>query len=156
MSMCFCVGVFSLVYCLCLMRGASHYLTKCDSHLNQTSKQDFVACADDNKESKTKYFCVKDHILIMMHPNPHLGYVSVTWDFQLCKQSLLLTLGFCGLCKFCVLMIFNAWETTVALRLKKCAKGWKCACSNIAEVLLHKEVNPKPLQCCFVVKTRAL
>lgn len=65
-----------------------------------------------------------------------------------------MTDGFCGLCKFSVLMIFNAWGTVVAQRLE-CANDWKCACLNIAEVLLNKKVNPKPLQSCYVVNSRA-
>ena len=55
------------------------------------------------------------------------------------------TAGFCGLCKFCVLMIFNAWGTAVTQRLEKSANDWKMFCSNTVEVLLNKDLNPKPL-----------
>lgn len=64
--------------------------------------------------------------------------------------------GFCGLCKFCVLMIFNAWGNTVAQGFEKSANYWKMACSNTVEVLLNKELNPKPLQCDSVVNSRGL
>lgn len=53
-------------------------------------------------------------------------------------------------------MIFNAWGTTAAQRLEKTGNYWKISCSNSVEVLLNKELNPKPLQCSSVVNSRGL
>lgn len=51
-------------------------------------------------------------------------------------------------------MIFNAWGTTVTY--EKTANYWEISCSNTLEVLLNKEVNPKPLLCSSVVNGRGL
>ena len=61
--------------------------------------------------------------------NPHPGYERSAHDgcdvstlprtFSYVHKPLMSAVSFCGPCKFCVLMIFNAWGITAARRLEK-------------------------------------